>query len=114
MVDSQLVQEPVVERAMDLVFLRAERMRHALDGVFEPVRPVVHRVDAPLVALAVVLGVEDAVHDRVAHDHVRRRHVDLRAERPGAVGEFAGAHPREEVQVLLDAPVAVGALRAGL
>jgi hypothetical protein len=32
----------------------------------------------------------------------------------GAVGELAGAHAAEEVEVLLDAAVAVRAVRAGL
>ena len=58
------------------------------------------------------VGVQDAVHDRVAQVQVRARHVDLRAQRPRAVGEFAGAHPREEVQVLLHGAVAVRAVLA--
>ncbi len=75
---------------------------------------VVHRVDAPLVAGAVMLGVEDAVHDRVAQVEVGGGHVDLGAQRARAVGEFAGAHALEQVQVLFDGAVAVGAFLARL
>ena len=68
---------------------------------------------APLVARAVVVGMEDAVHDGVAEHHVGVRHVDLGAQHLGAVGELAGAHAAEQVEVLLDAAVAVGAVLAG-
>src|SRR5437763_15296714 len=54
--------EPVVERPMVLEFERAERMGHALDAIGQAVRPVVRRVDAPLVAGAVVVRMPDAVH----------------------------------------------------
>ena len=55
---------------------------------------------------------EDAVHDGVAEHHVGVRHVDLGAQHLAAVGELAGAHAAEEVEVLLDAAVAVGAVLA--
>ncbi len=86
----------------------------ALDRVRLPVREVVGRVDAPGVAGPRMGGVHDPVEDRVAHVHVRRGHVDPRPEDARAVGELAGAHPREEVEVLLDRPPPPGAVRAGL
>ena len=61
-----------------------------------------------------MLDVCDAVDDRVAHDEVRRRHVDLRAQHFRAVGKFARLHAHEEVEILLDAAVAVRALLARL
>lgn len=67
---------------------------------------VVHRVDAPLVARAVVFGVDDAVHDGVAEEHVGVRHVDFRTQHLRAVGELAALHPLEEVEVLLHRAVA--------
>ena len=81
--------------------MRFDRVRLAV-GV------VVHRVDAPLVARAVVRGVQDAVHDRIAHVEVGRGHVDLGAQRAAAVRELAGPHALEQVQVLLHGPIAVG------
>jgi hypothetical protein len=86
----------------------------ALDGVGEPVRPVVHGVDAPAVLGAVVGRAADPVHDGIAHVHVGRGHVDLRAQGPGAVLELARAHAAEEVEVLLHRAVPVGARPAGL
>ena len=104
---------PVVQGAMDLVFQRAEGMRDALDGVLEGMLEVVHRVDAPIVARAVVMAAQDAVERGIAHQHVGRGHVDLGAQNARAVREFAVAHAPEEIEVLLDAAVAVGAIDAG-
>ena len=108
------VEQPVVERAVLLELERADRMRDALDGIGQRMREVVHRVDAPLIARAVMLGMCDAVDDRVAHDEIRRRHVDLRTQHLLAVGKLPRLHAREEVKVLLDAAVAVRALLARL
>lgn len=105
-VDVQRPDEPVVERAVDVEFERADRVGDPLDRVALSVGVVIHRVDAPLVARAVVFGVDDAVHDRVAEEHVRMGHVDLRAQHLRAVGEFAVLHTLEQVEVLLDRPVA--------
>ena len=104
---------PVVERAVVFEFQRADGVRDALDGIGLAVGVVVHRVDAPLVAGAVMLGVQDAVHHRVAHVEVGRRHVDFGAQGAGAVGEFAGLHALEQVQILFDGAVAIGAFLAG-
>jgi len=52
----------------------------------ERMRVVVHRIDAPRVAAAVVMRVPDTVQQRIAHLHVRRRHIDLRAQRARAIG----------------------------
>ena len=104
---------PVVERAVIFELERADGVRDAFDRIALAVRVVVHRVDAPLVAGAVMLGVEDAVHDGVAHVEVGRRHVDLGAQGACAVGEFAGLHAREEVEIFLDGAIAIGAVLAG-
>ena len=77
-------------------------------------RIVVHRIDAPFVTRAVMLGVQDAVHDRVAEQHVRVRHVDFGSQHLLAVGELALFHPLEQVEVFLDRAVAPGRLLAGL
>ena len=89
-------------------------MGDALDGVLDGMREVVQRIDAPLVALAVVVCAHDAVDGRVAHVHVGAGQVDLGAQGLAAVGELAGAHAAEQVEVLLGGAVAVGAGTAGL
>ena len=88
---------------MVLELQRADRVGDAFDRIALAVRVVVQRIDAPLVARAMMMGVLDAVHHRVAQVDVRRRHVDLGPQRPRAVGELAALHPLEQVEILLDA-----------
>ena len=109
-----VMHHPVVQRAVNFVFQRAQRVRDALDGVLNGVLEVVHRVDAPVVAGAVMVAALDAVHRRVAHQNVRRGHIDLRAQHAAAVREFAVLHALEQVEVFLDAAVAVRAVHARL
>ena len=73
-----------------------------------------YRIDAPFGARAVVRVAVDAVHGRVAHEHVGRGHVDLRAQHARALLELAVLHALEQIEVLLDAAVAPGAVHAGL
>jgi len=108
-----LPHDPVVQRAVDLVLQRAQRMGDALQRVLQRVLEVVHRVDAPLAAGAVVVVAQDAVERRVPHQDVRRRHVDLGAQHPRAVGELARLHAPEQVEVFLHGAVPVGAVDAG-
>ena len=110
----QVLDEPVVERAVVLELKRADGVRDALDGIRLAVREVVGGVDAPGIAGARVRGVQDAVEDGIAQVEVGRRHVDAGPQDAGAVGELAGAHAREEVQVLLDRAAAPGAIETGL
>ena len=42
------------------------------------------------------------------------RHVDLGAKHARAVGKLARAHAAEQIEIFLDAALAVGALGAGL
>ncbi len=93
---------------------RAHGVGDALDRIRLPVRVVVHRINAPLRAGAVVLGVQNAIHHRVAHVQVGRGHVDLRPQHPRAIGKFAGAHALEQIEVLLDRAVTIRAVLAGL
>jgi hypothetical protein len=59
--------------------------------------------------------VEDAVHHRVAQVDVARRHVDFGAQsRASPSANSPGAHAAEQVEVLLDAAVAVRAVFARL
>ena len=62
----QVVEEPVVERPVVLELERADRVGDALDGVRLAVGEIVARIDAPGVAGARMLGVQDAVEHRVA------------------------------------------------
>ena len=80
---------------MSLELERAEGMRDPLDGIRLAVRVIVHRINAPLVAGAVMLGVHNAVHHRIAQVEIRRRHIDLRPQNARTIGKFPRAHALE-------------------
>ena len=102
----QVLDQPVVERPVGLELERAERVGDALDRVRLAVGEVVGRVDAPGVARPRVRRVHDPVQHRIAQVDVRRGHVDPGPQHPRAVRELARAHPREQVEALVDRPVA--------
>ena len=107
--DGDVVHDPVVERPVGLKLQRAQRVRDALERILDRVGKVVHRVDAPLVTLPVMVHVADAVDDGVAHVEVAGGQVDLRAQRAAALGELAVLHALEQIEILLDRAVAVRA-----
>ena len=110
-------QQPVVERAVVLEFQRADRMRDVFQRVRDRVRVVVHRIDAPGVARAVVMRVADAVDGRIAQVHVRRTHgifADLRAQDVLAILELARLHGAEQGQRFVARTVAERRILAGL
>ncbi len=75
-------------------------------------REIVHRVHAPLVARLVVFNVRNAVNDGVAHIEVRRRHIDFCTQNLCAVRELTRRHTAEQIKILFDTAVAVGAVFA--
>ncbi len=102
-------QEPIVERTVHLELERADGMGDAFVRILQGVGVVVHRVDAPLIAGVMVVRLADAVDDRVAHVHVRRRHVDLGAQHGLAFVVFSAGHALERREVLLHRRIARGA-----
>jgi hypothetical protein len=106
-------QDPVVERPVVGELERAERVGDALDRVRQAVREVVHRVDRPLAARAMVRGVHDPVEDRIAQRQHGRGHVDLRAQHVAARRELARAHALEQREALGRRAVAEGARATG-
>ncbi len=75
---------------------------------------VIVGIDAPLVTGLVVMGMANAVQDRIAQVHVGRRHVDLGAQHACAVGELAGFHACEQVEALIGGTLAERAVLARL
>ena len=73
-------------------------MRDLLDRILDRMCVVVHRVDAPGVAGAMMMRMPDAVDRRIAQVHVRRRHVDFCAHDMFAVDELAGLHAAKQRQ----------------
>ena len=110
----QFLHEPVVKGTVVFKLQGADGVGDPFQGVGEAVGEVVHGVDHPVGARPVVGLPLDAVDDGVAHDDVRRGHVDLRAQNMGAVGKLAGPHPGKEIEVLFHRPVAIGAFSSRL
>ena len=103
--DTQLLNEPVVQRTVHIKLQSTDTVGDALYGIALAVGVVVHRVDAPLGAGAVVRSVVDAVHYRIAEEHVRMSHVYLGSQNLLTFLELAVSHIAEELQVLLHAAV---------
>ena len=112
-VEFEGIDEPVVKDAVILKFQGAHGMRDALDGVGQAVGEVVHGIDAPFVAGAVVDDVFDAIDQGIAHVHILMIHVDLCSQHAFAFLELAVFHALEEVEAFLGRAVAPGARFSG-
>ena len=77
--NGDVVDDPVIQRTMGLKLQGTQGMGDTLQGVLNGVSEVIHGIDAPLVAGAVVRHVLDAVDGRVAHIEVAAGQVDLGA-----------------------------------
>ena len=99
---------------MILELQAAHAVGDALNGILDGMRKIVHRVDAPLIALAVVFSILDAVDGRVAHVHVGAGQVDLGTQSLFTLLELTGTHPAEQVQILLRGAVTPRRGTAGL
>ena len=111
---ANLLHHPVVQGSVVAELAGAEGVGNALQGVLNGVGEIVHGVYAPLVTLAVMMDVLDAVDDGIAEVGVVRGGVDLGAQGAGAVLKLTVLHALEQLQVLLHASVAVGRLLGGL
>ena len=76
-------------------------MRNALERIFDRVRIRIHRIDAPLVARAMMSSEADTIDRRITQVDIRRAHVDLRAQYHAAFRVLAVAHLAEQLQVFL-------------
>ena len=111
--DREVLDEPIVERAVVFELKRANRVRDALDGVRLAVSKIVARINGPRLAGARMLSVQDAIEHRIAQIDVARAHVDLGAQYARTVGKFAGAHAAKEIEIFLDAALPIRAVDAG-
>ncbi len=113
MMNLQSFAEPVIQGPMILKLECANRVSDLFNRIALAVGKIIGRIDTPFIARAVMMGMLDAVHHRVTQIDIRRSHVDLRAQGPCSVGELAFAHPREQIEILLDIAVTVRAVLAG-
>src|ERR1700752_5406614 len=89
-------------------------MRDAFNGIRLAVRVVIARIDAPDVAGARMMGMQDTIEHGVAQVDVAGGHVDLGAQPPRAVLELTSLHAAEQIEVLLDRALAERRVLAGL
>ena len=82
-------------------------MCNAFKRILDRMGKIIHREDAPLRTLTVVIDIANAVNDRITHIKIAARKVDLRAERHFPFRDLTVFHLLEERQVLLDRPVTV-------
>ena len=75
---------------------------------------VIQRINAPLVANAVMGCVNNTVDCRIAHVHVRRCHINLCAQRLCTLLVLARTHFLKQAQVFLDRAVTIRAVFARL
>ena len=87
-----VLNDPIVDGPVVLKLQCADGVCHALVGVLERVSEVVHRIDAPLVACAVMALVHDSIYDGVAHIEVWRSHVYFRPQNLLTVFVFSLSH----------------------
>ena len=113
-VDIDVVQHPVVQRPMVFELERAQRMGDALQGVADAVGVVVHRIDTPVRARTLMRDVTYPIQHGVAQIDVGAGHVDPGAQNVFAIGELTGPHAREQIEILIDRAIPVGAVRTGL
>ncbi len=76
----QRFEKPIVERAMVFKLERTDGVGNSFDPVRLPVCPIVGRIDAPLVTSALMVGVANAVHDRVSQVEIGGSHIDFGPE----------------------------------
>src|SRR5665213_758703 len=77
-------------------------------------RVVVHWINAPLISGAVMRGMKNAIHYRIAHIEIWRRHVDLRAQHTAAVWKLAIFHAHKKIEILFNGSISKRTVLAGL
>src|SRR5207302_1432413 len=95
----QLFDDPVVQGPMVLKFERANRVRDPFERVGNRMREIVQRVDAPLVAGAVMRRVANSIdrgiaQSRTAGGSMRRRASGAGPSRTRASGPIPRSNPR--------------------
>ena len=109
-----LLAHPVVQRAVVFEFESAYRMGDSVERVAYRMSEIVHGINAPLVAGAVMVRAQNSVNYRIAHVDIGARHIYLGAQYLTSVGIFALFHLLEKSEIFLYTAVTVRAFFAGL
>ncbi len=114
MVDFQLVQNPVIELAIDFKFQRTDRMGDPFDRIREAVGKVIHGINHPHTGGAIMGDFLDPIQGGIAHQHIGRCHVDFGSEHMVAFIIFTGPHAFEHIQIFFNRALTIGAVFTGL
>ena len=87
-------------------------MSNPFQGIGNTVRVIVHRVDTPFVAGALMADMTDAVENRVAQVDIGRGHIDSGAQHMRPVREFSGTHTAKQVETFSCRAIAIRAVCA--
>ena len=87
-----ILDDPVIQRSVCLKLERAEGVCDTFKCIFDRVREVIHRIDAPLVTGVVVTHVVDTVDRRITHIEVAGSQIDLRTKCHGSIFKLAVLH----------------------
>ena len=71
LINLQRFQKPIVERTVVFKLDITERVRHTFYGVGLSVGEIVGWIDAPVIALTMVMGAKDPIHHGIAHIQIR-------------------------------------------
>ena len=92
MKNPQRSAKPIVQRPMVLELQGADRMRNPFDRIGLAMGPIVHRVNTPLRASTMVMGIHDAIEHRISQIEIWRAHVYLGPKRSSPFNELAIFH----------------------
>lgn len=112
--NGQVFDEPIVERAVELEFQRTQAVCNPLDRIALAMGEIVCGVDFPLVARSVVMGVQNAIENRVSKIEIGAAHIYLRSQNSLAFVERSVSHLLKEIEILFKGPIAVGRILARL
>jgi len=110
--DRQILNKPIIKRAVVLKLQGTDRVRDALDGILLAVGEIVGRIDHPVIAGLVMWHLADAIENRVTQVHIGRCHINLGSQHPATLIELPGLHPGQQIKILGYITVPVGAIAA--
>ena len=111
---ADILNNPLVEGSMVFKLDGAKRVCDSLKRVLDGVRIVIERIETPLVALSMVINVNDSVDRRVSQIDVRRCHIDLCAKGLRTIFKLAISHSLKEIKVFFNTTISVRAVLSGL
>ncbi len=112
-IDLQLFNKPIVQRPVRNKFERTNAMGYVLNRIALSVCEIIHRVNTPFIPGAVMMRMFDAVHQRIAHVHVRMGHVNFGAQYLFSVFIFPRTHVGKHGQVFFHRSVSERTVCAG-